>query len=125
MASHGQSARDQVREKILDHRETANQFPSREYNDGIDVDNSGSFPGTRETIRDLIMRAAILIASEETVTTWLGQELSYQNTSKALTAEFLVSLIVNLQYSEKPGIGTMKSGRPRIPACSNWPATVL
>lgn len=54
--------KEKVREMILNHRGRNNAITSREINNQINVDNVGSFPGTRAIIRELVVDEGIPIA---------------------------------------------------------------
>lgn len=54
--------KEQVKEILLEHRGKDNSITAREINDQIDVDNVGSFPGTRMIIRELCIEDGIPIA---------------------------------------------------------------
>lgn len=52
-----------VKELILDHEGADNPITSREINEEIDVDNVGSFPETRQLIREIIREERIPIGA--------------------------------------------------------------
>lgn len=52
-----------VKELLLEHRGEDNAISSREINDVIEVDSVGSFPKTREIVRELLFEEGIPIAS--------------------------------------------------------------
>lgn len=57
------TAKDRVRELLLDSRGPENAISSREINEVIDEDNVGSFPQTREIVRELLIEEQLPIAS--------------------------------------------------------------
>ncbi|WP_276255612.1 hypothetical protein [Halomontanus rarus] len=63
MGEESKKAQERVKEIILKHKGFDNAISSREINEEIDVDNVGSFPGTRQIIRTLIIDEEIPIAS--------------------------------------------------------------
>lgn len=56
--------REQVREIIDQHHGSENSITSREINNQINVDNVGSFPSTREIVREIVIKDQIPIVSE-------------------------------------------------------------
>lgn len=63
MAENYNGMKERVEELILDHRGAEDPISSREINEEIDVDSIGSFPGTREIIRELVLEDRIPIAA--------------------------------------------------------------
>lgn len=62
MSSGTTSVKETVKQILLDHTGSDNPITSREINDIIDVDNIGSFPGTRAVIREIMIEDRIPIA---------------------------------------------------------------
>jgi hypothetical protein len=58
-----ESAKEIVRELLLDHRGSDDPITAREINEVIDEDRVGSFPGTRELIREIVIEDEIPVAS--------------------------------------------------------------
>jgi tRNA A37 N6-isopentenylltransferase MiaA len=52
---------EQVKEMLLEHRGRDNQISSREINEVVELDNVGSFPQTRECVRDIMFEERIPI----------------------------------------------------------------
>ena len=52
---------EQVKEMVLDHRGRSNQISSREINEVVELDTVGSFPKTRQCIRDIMFQERIPI----------------------------------------------------------------
>lgn len=50
---------EQVKEMLLNHRGKGNEITAREINEVVGLDNVGSFPQTRECIRDIILQERI------------------------------------------------------------------
>lgn len=63
MSHDGEQVKEQVKEIILDHRGRDNPISSRDINEQLNLDNVGSFPNTREVIRELILEEQIPIAA--------------------------------------------------------------
>ncbi|CQH63991.1 uncharacterized protein HHUB_4246 (plasmid) [Halobacterium hubeiense] len=55
-------AREEIKQLILEAKGPSNAISSREINEQVDVDSVGSFPQTREIVRELLMEG-IPIAS--------------------------------------------------------------
>jgi ABC-type uncharacterized transport system ATPase subunit len=58
-----QTARETVKDLLMDHRGSDNPITSREINDRIDEDSIGSFPETRQIIREIIVEDQVPIAA--------------------------------------------------------------
>ncbi|WP_089649871.1 hypothetical protein [Halobacterium hubeiense] len=56
-------AREEIKQLILEAEGPSNAISSREINEQVDVDSVGSFPQTREIVRELLMEEGIPIAS--------------------------------------------------------------
>lgn len=52
---------EQVKEMVLNHRGRSNQISSREINEVVELDTVGSFPQTRQCIRDIMFQERIPI----------------------------------------------------------------
>lgn len=52
---------EQVKAMLLDHHGRDNQISSREINEVVELDTVGSFPNTRECIRDIMFQEGIPI----------------------------------------------------------------
>lgn len=50
---------EQVRKLLLEHKGKGNEIPSRDINDEVGLDSVGSFPQTRECVRDVMLRERI------------------------------------------------------------------
>lgn len=57
-----QTARERVKEMLLNHRGSDDPITSREINEEISEDTVGSFPNTRSIIRDIMVEDEIPIA---------------------------------------------------------------
>ncbi|MCF2238879.1 hypothetical protein KVP04_07045 [Halobacterium salinarum] len=57
------SAKDKVKDLLLNATGPSNAVSSREINEQVDVDSVGSFPQTREIVRELLMNEGIPVAS--------------------------------------------------------------
>lgn len=57
------SAKEQVKELLLDHRGADNPITSREISNKLKKSEVGSFPETRELIREIVLEDEIPIAS--------------------------------------------------------------
>lgn len=57
------SAKEQVKELLLDAEGPDNAITSREIDEEVNLDSVGSFPQTREVVRELLMEDGIPIAS--------------------------------------------------------------
>ncbi len=58
-----QSPREVVRDILMDHRGSDNPITSREINEKIQQDSVGSFPETRQIIREVMIEEQIPIAA--------------------------------------------------------------
>lgn len=59
--SYSEEQYERVRELLLEHRGKGNEISSREINQQLEMDNVGSFPQTRECIRDIMLNEQIPI----------------------------------------------------------------
>lgn len=60
----GPDVRERVKELLMEHHGAGNSISSREIDEQLDLDNVGSFPSTREVVRDIVLKDQIPIVSE-------------------------------------------------------------
>ena len=59
--SYTQDEYEQVKEMVLEHRGRSDQISSREINDVVGLDSVGSFPTTRQCVREIMFEEQIPI----------------------------------------------------------------
>ena len=57
--SYTQEDYETVKELLLNHRGKGNEISSRDINDVVELDNVGSFPQTRELVKDIVFQEGI------------------------------------------------------------------